>query len=442
MKRIALYCRVSTQEQKKHGLSVDNQIQALRDFCKENNYIEAGLYNDAGISARKRYTKRPALLQLISDCKAGKIDLICFTKLDRWFRSVGDYYEVQRQLDDCKVPWRAIWEDYETETSAGIFKVNIMLSVAQSEADRTSERIKATMKYKKDRGDYIGSAPIGYVVRGRDLIKDEAHKEGMQAFFDAYLSTLSITQAVRIASDHGLKLDRNHMIKLIKNPTYYGEASNGYKCEPYITKDQHDLIVETISKGARQTTNPNRVFIFSGLCECGYCHHRMSAKAIMRTHADGQKVEYNKYLCQYRNNMKYNCPHLQITESYLEAYLLDNIERLIDVKIAEAHMINKKLSKNGLAKKQQLEDKLKRLAYVYAEGDIDIDAYRTKKEAIKSELDKIVIEPVEVPERLPNEWKEIYNDLDKEHKQILWKRLIKNIVVTNENKQAPEVEFL
>ena len=156
MKRAALYVRVSTQEQKNSGLSVDSQIDALEKYCEEQGYTVAGIYNDAGISARKKYTKRPALLQLLEDCKKHEIDIILFTRLDRWFRAVAGYYEVQNVLDACKVPWRAIWEDYETETSQGIFKVNIMLSVAQAEADRDSEKIRSVMEFKRNNKEYIG----------------------------------------------------------------------------------------------------------------------------------------------------------------------------------------------------------------------------------------------------------------------------------------------
>ena len=53
MKRAALYVRVSTQEQKNSGLSVDSQIDALEKYCEEQGYTVAGVYNDAGISARK-----------------------------------------------------------------------------------------------------------------------------------------------------------------------------------------------------------------------------------------------------------------------------------------------------------------------------------------------------------------------------------------------------
>lgn len=63
--RVAGYARVSTQEQKLHGVSVAAQEQALADWAAEHGHEYVGCYNDAGISARSRYTKRPELLRLL-----------------------------------------------------------------------------------------------------------------------------------------------------------------------------------------------------------------------------------------------------------------------------------------------------------------------------------------------------------------------------------------
>ena len=82
------------------------------------------------------------------------IDLIIFTKLDRSFRSVRDNHAVQAILDKNNVVWRAILEDYQTETADGRLKVNIMLSVAENEADRTSERIKFVFANRVKNGEY------------------------------------------------------------------------------------------------------------------------------------------------------------------------------------------------------------------------------------------------------------------------------------------------
>lgn len=100
---------------------------------------------DAGISARKPATKRPELQRLLADAQAGKGELIVFTKLDRWFRNIAEYYKVQEILERCHIG-RTIHEDYDTSTASGRLKINIMLSVAQNEADRTSERSKRCLK--------------------------------------------------------------------------------------------------------------------------------------------------------------------------------------------------------------------------------------------------------------------------------------------------------
>jgi len=65
MKKVGLYVRVSTQEQKLHGISIENQLDALQKYCKEKGYIIVATYNDAGVSAHGSYKKRPALLQIV-----------------------------------------------------------------------------------------------------------------------------------------------------------------------------------------------------------------------------------------------------------------------------------------------------------------------------------------------------------------------------------------
>ena len=154
MKRVFAYVRVSTEEQAIHGLSIEAQTAALEIWAKENGHRIVSVYTDAGISARKPASKRPALQELLADAQDGKGDLIIFTKLDRWFRNIAEYYKVQEVLEKYHVDWRTIHEDYDTTTASGRLKINIMLSVAQDEADRTSERIKAVNEMKRQKRDW------------------------------------------------------------------------------------------------------------------------------------------------------------------------------------------------------------------------------------------------------------------------------------------------
>ena len=135
-KRILTYLRVSTEEQARNGESIADQRQALRKWAEQNGCVIVHEFADEGFSARKPYRSRPALCALLNAVERQEADAVVFTKLDRWFRNVRDYAKVQEVLERCGVFWMATLEDYETRTSAGRFKVNLMLSLAEHEADQ------------------------------------------------------------------------------------------------------------------------------------------------------------------------------------------------------------------------------------------------------------------------------------------------------------------
>ena len=142
MKRAALYIRVSSDKQVKEGDSIPAQREALRKYAKEHNFLIAGEYIDDGISGTK-YSQRDELQRMLSDVEARKIDIILFTKLDRYFRSVRHYTATQAILDKYGVGWTAIWEPiYDTTTPQGRLILNQMMSIAQFEAENTGQRIR------------------------------------------------------------------------------------------------------------------------------------------------------------------------------------------------------------------------------------------------------------------------------------------------------------
>ena len=428
---------VSTTEQKNHGMSVDAQIKALEDFCTASGYMVYKIYNDAGISARKSYKGRPALLEMLSDCQQNKIDIVLFTRLDRFFRSVPDYYACIEQMNG--VPWKAVLEDYETETPDGVFKVNIMLSVAQSEADKTSARLKDTFAYKRAKGDYIGKAPTGYKVRGGTLTKDKATEKAVSAMFKAYLMTFSPTRAMDAAADHGLMIERTSFLKMLSNPAYCGKASGGYMCEPYITEKEWEKIQSVKRSRTPKPIYGQRVYLFSGLVNCGYCGHRMAAKLVPRTRANGEKATYKKYVCEGYHSAPRKCPHLQITEAKLEEYLLTHLDALIKDCAVKAE-VRLKGYNDGIKKKSRLQAKIERLKEVYIDGDISRDEYRERKKALETEIASITVPSVTIP-TMPATWKEMYNELTEDRKQAFWKSIIKSITVTNETKDRPIIFF-
>lgn len=414
---------------------MDSQIDALKKYVSDQGYIMVGIYNDAGISARKKYSKRPALLQLMEDCKSKKVDLIIFTKLDRWFRSVADYYEVQSILDDCKVPWRAIWEDYETETSAGVFKVNIMLSIAQAEADRTSERLKAVNAYRRANGQYIaGKAPIGYKSVQSQIIIDQDKKEAVASAFNIYLQTTSVRDFQNELKINGIVIRYDSCRNILQNPTYKGDAY-GVPCEPYITPDQWDYIQYVFSsRRTRAGNTPKRIYLFSGLIRCSECGYTFNSRICTSRYKD-KKYPYKFYKC--RSYLNGTCSNgVTLSEKYMEQKMLEILKPEMD-KVVYDVKSRPKDTVNYEKERKILEGRVSRIGDRYELGEISRDEYIEKVTELKSKIADLKPVSQKKVEHLPDNWREMYDKLDEKHKQNFWKTSVKYITANKEKDIKP-----
>ena len=436
--RIAAYPRVSTEEQRRKGLSIEAQTESLKKWAASQGVKVADFYNDAGHSARKRYSQRPEMTRLLNDVQAGRIDLIIFTKLDRWFRSIPEYYKVQEILEQHNVQWKAIHEDYDTTTASGRLKINIMLSVAQDEADRDSERIKAVFESKRDRMEPVtGCVPTGYIVRDKKMLKDDAWAPVLDTFFSAFLRYQSIGQTRGEVMDrHGVEISYQNADLFLKKTAYCG-IFNGVDgmCPAYITKAQFDTIQKLRKRTARKTTH-NRTYLFSGLLRCGTCENRMASATRAYYRSDGSKSETFNYKCSGRY-ARSNCDNsVNIRESVIERYLLDNVDAALDayaLHVETAHSVAKpKLPQ----KRAAIKKKLGKLKDLYVNDLIDLDLYRKDYEALTAEL--AATEPPPKPdivhlEALRNsfhaEWQEVYAGLSIKAKQQFWRRTLEKIVI-------------
>lgn len=433
MKRAALYIRVSTEEQARHGLSLTDQKNALEIYAKDNGYTIVGEYEDAGISARKSYKKRPALLRLLDDCKAGKIDTILFIKLDRWFRNVANYYAVQEILDKYNVTWKATQEDYETQTASGRFKVNIMLSVAQDEADRTSERIKFVFDGKRERREPItGHPPAGYKIVNKKIVKDEKSEKMIDDFFRKFLQTGSVSETQKYIGDtYGTLIDYQVASKILRSTAYYGfwHGVDGM-CEPYITKEQYNQIQDMRKKTVRKTKE-NRVYLFSGIILCGECGNRM----VGRTNNRSGTVNY----CCPKYHEKRGCENnIFISEKKIEKYLLDTIAIELQKRKSEIQKLmqdsNSKNVKNQIA---SIKKKLSKLKDLYLNDLITLEEYKIDQATMNAqieELEKTISAPKtdnleKIEEILTEDWKEAYENISRDSKRNAWRIIIKQIKI-------------
>ena len=420
--RVALYIRVSTQEQAVHGLSLDAQRAALEAWAKKEKAKVVGVYADEGISARKKAAKRPALRRLLDDIEAEKIDLVVFTKLDRWFRNVAEYYKVQEVLEAHKVNWRTIQEDYDTSTSSGRLKVNIMLSVAQDEADRTGERIKAVMRAAKEKGESLaGSVPLGYKRVNRHSVIDPDTAPVVRKAFELYMSTGSISRVVRTFST--LRWDYHIFSNMLKNKTYLGDF-HGVSVEPLLTPDEQRSI-ENIRHKRTRKTKERRTYIFSGLLICAACGRRMSGKSVKRKYGD-----HMYYICSGRVTMACDAAKI-ISEKNAEIAMIENISEVIETAVMltqESGVVSHK------AERDTIKRKLSRLADLYVDELISIDDYKRQHNELQAALDAI---PEDIPAKditaakqaFSGDWQSTYSQLSRDKKQEFWRKFVDKVII-------------
>ena len=425
---VFLYVRVSTEEQSRSGLSLETQEKALKEYCERNNHTIIDIYRDAGFSARKPYNKRPEMMRLISDLKERKPQKILFTKLDRWFRNIREYYKVQEILDAHDVAWSAIWENYNTDTASGRLHVNIMLSVAQDESDRTSERIKSIHHAAIMRGQPIsGIQPIGFKVDVIDGKKRVVHDPDQSTMLIELIEQFELHQSLHVVTRYiNTKYNRvsapANYKKILTNPMLYGKyKDNDNYTEPYITKERFDDLQQIIQRNIR-VSEKRRTYLFSGLIRCPVCG------CVLGGCYDGARMYYR---CRKRYNATCESKH-NVNELRIERYLLDNIRDLFDdYRIRWTVKESRQRREDPEKYKKQLE----RLNDVYIDGNITKEQYRQRTKALKDKIAELnrsdhgSLQLSKLKNLLTSDFEHDYNLLDREHKRSFWRQLIKQIVV-------------
>lgn len=280
--KVACYIRVSTEEQKLHGISLDAQIDKLTDYTKEHNLVIYDWYKDEGISGRKLIRKRPELQRMLNDAHARKFDRIIFIKLDRFFRSVAEYHECMKYIDP--VIWTATEEKYDLTTANGRAFVNMKLTIAELEADQTGERIKIVNDFKIKNGQAIvGKQGLGLAfttgkVDGvKRVVKDPDTEHMILPIINHYLRYQNKTATCKwIYDTYGVDIRIHALSNLLSNTKLYGSyKGNPNYCEPYIDKATFDQIQDTLAKNIKSTPT-NNVYLFTGLVECPVCGNIMT----------------------------------------------------------------------------------------------------------------------------------------------------------------------
>ena len=152
-KRAALYARVSTEEQ-----NTDAQVSALRDYVRRRGWTISKVYKDKGISGVT--TSRPALDELMKDCRRGAIDVVVVWKFDRFARSLRALISALELFKALHIDFVSVTESIDTALPAGELVFQIFGAVAQFERALIGERVRSGLDHARKRGKVLGRPPL------------------------------------------------------------------------------------------------------------------------------------------------------------------------------------------------------------------------------------------------------------------------------------------
>jgi DNA invertase Pin-like site-specific DNA recombinase len=246
IKRCAIYTRKSTEE----GLDqAFNSLHAQREACEayiksqahEGWKLVKTAYDDGGLSGGN--LERPALKRLLADVAAGHVHIIVVYKVDRLTRSLADFAKIVDVLDGHGASFVSVTQQFNTTTSMGRLTLNVLLSFAQFEREVAGERIRDKVAASRRKGMWMGgSLPLGYDVKNRELVVNDAEAQTVRQIFESYLRLRSVADLknelarLGIVSKRwtsrggrtwgGTRLTRGALFWLLRNPVYVGRVSH------------------------------------------------------------------------------------------------------------------------------------------------------------------------------------------------------------------------
>lgn len=414
--RVDLYIRVSGQEQAIKGLSLEAQQENLEEYARERGWVIVGTYIDAAKTARKRMYKRTNFLRMLEDVKQDKVDLILFTRLDRWFRSVADYYKVMEILDAHNCGWLTTQEQYDTTTAGGRLYINLRLSIAQNEADLCGERIGVVLDSKVKHGTVVsGKIPFGYRINKEKRLEIVPQDAAIILdAFEHYRSSVSVrATAAYIQRTYGLNWDNIRCRRNLCQTLYIGHyESNGRVnpnfCPPIVPRDLYDDVQKLLSNNTKANPCPQH---------------------------------YSRRTCGHKKQIRETA-----VEEWLFTFLGDELEKQrLEWEVKEARRKQAAASVDRAA----IRRKLSRLKELYVNKMIDLEEYRRDYELYTTQLAERTAPSAE--EERPNfeaieailetGFRKIYDGLEREEKRTLWRSVIKEIHVDKE-RQITRISFL
>ena len=391
-----LYMRVSTENQAREGFSLPEQKERLEAYCKFKGFVIKDYYTDAGISA-KTGNYRPEFERLKEDIKSKKINTIIALKQDRITRSIFDWEELMRFLEENDAYLDCVNDDINTTNANGKMVSRILMSVSQQEIERTSERTKVGLAGAIKQGHIPHQAPLGYKHENKKLVIDHLTKDVVIRIFELYHKGMSYQKISTLFNKEQVLGKTNwrdsSIVAILENEIYKGDFVHGKRTkhptyyenvvEPIVSKEMWEECQVQKKKNSKSYQR-TLTYLFLQKLRCPKCNRILGGKAT-------QKKNGNIYYYYYCHDCKIN-----FKESLVEEYFNDFVNELVEydsvVNQFFLPMIKQKFDEPQEELKKDInkqKDKLERIKRAYINGIFSLEEYNDERKLVESALEKL-----------------------------------------------------
>lgn len=448
-KIIAIYCRVSTDEQAEFGYSIDEQKRLLEEWCKANDYIIYKCYSDRGISG-KNIKDRPALKELLSDAKAGKFDMVISWKINRVSRKLEDVLKIVNLLEKNNITFKSYSEPFETDTPAGRMQFQMMALIGEFERGTIAQNVKMGMIAKAKSGNWCGGRVLGYDLvpnnspeeekKGKNKLEiNEKEAEIVRFIFNEYRKGKGYKAITNKMNKLGYKTKKGNNFSvgsirdILTNPVYIGEIRYNVRQNwsekrrrninpnPIRVKGKHEAIIDRElwdkvqlileSKKGKPSRIYDGEYPLTGILRCPKCGAGMVISRTTNTLADGTKKRIAYYCCgNWKNKGTSVCNSNTIRVDKANEYVFKKIEELVSNE-AMIKAVVKNINK-------ERKDKVKPAKRLLSDIDKELEKLDKRKRKIFEAYEDDIITKEEFQIR-KDELNEKIRNLEEEKKPLL-----------------------
>lgn len=427
MKTVAIYTRVSTQEQSQDGYSLGEQESRLRKYADAHGWTVASVYSDPGYSGAK--LERPAIQKLIRDVPQHLFDAVIVYKLDRLSRSQKDtLHLIEDVFNANNIGFISMMENFDTQTPFGKAMIGILSVFAQLERDQITERMNMGRLGRAKAGYFSGSSrpPIGYTYTrssGGDkntLEIDPYGAEQIRKIYDLFLhgdgsgKEYTLKGIARYMHEHyknnyGDWSNPTSISRILHDRTYIGEVSfSGVRYPgihtPIISREDFEEVQKKYSlymagNVGGFASNFKGASLLTGLVRCGLCGDRYFVRSWSHHYKNGSYVLNRKYCCYtasgQRKRAGRTCSNVSFKVDELDSIV---IRRVLELK-SNPDLVRKEAQPNRTRSAEEsacrdriaeIEKQEEKLIDLYQIGGLDLDLIRQRAENLSEEKDKLL----------------------------------------------------